>query len=209
MTKVKICGITNYDDAEWSVRHGADALGFNFYRKSPRYIDPASARTIIDRLPPNILNVGVFVNEPLESITETARVSGIGAVQLHGEESPDFVRSVKSATGLAVIKAFRIKPGFRIEDVLEFDVDAILLDAYSPKEHGGTGEAFDWKIAKEIAEIVPGLYLAGGLSGDNIADAIESVAPHAVDACSLLESVPGRKDPERVRDFLMNSKQSV
>lgn len=207
MTKVKICGITNYQDAEWAVRNGADALGFNFYPKSPRFIEPSGARMIIDRLPPTILNVGVFVNEPLESIIETAKTSGIGAAQLHGEESPEFVRLAKEAARIPVIKAFRVSSRFRPEDVLVYDADAVLLDAYSPKEHGGTGETFDWEMAKRVGSIFPKMYLAGGLSPENVEAAIRIVNPFAVDACSLLESEPGRKDPERVRAFLSAAKQ--
>ncbi len=202
MTFVKICGITNLEDAELAVRHGADALGFNFYPKSPRFIEPSKARLIIDRLSPHVLYVGVFVDEPAESLVEIVRVSGIGAIQLHGEESPEYARSVKVATGLPIIKAFRVMEEFKPEDVFGYDVDAILLDAFSPREHGGTGETFDWEIAKKVLEMFPKMYLAGGLGPDNVIDAISAVGPYAVDACSGLEMTKGRKDSEKVRSFL-------
>jgi len=204
MTKVKICGITNLEDALLSAKFGADALGFNFYPKSPRYISPHRAREIIEQLPKEILKVGVFVNESLEVISETAAVAKLDAIQLHGEETPEFVREVKAKTNLEIIKAFRVSPKFKPEDVLQYEVDAVLLDAYSAKEHGGTGEIFDWEIAKKVQEIFPKMYLAGGLSHENIAQAILIVKPFAVDACSLLEKQKGRKDPIKTRVFCKN-----
>ena len=204
MTKVKICGITNLEDALLSARFGADALGFNFYPKSPRYISPDKAREIIEQLPKEVLKVGVFVNEDLDKIAEIARVAKLDAIQLHGEETPEFVCDIKAKTNLEIIKAFRVSPKFKPEDVLQYEVDAVLLDAYSAKEHGGTGEIFDWEIAKKVQEIFPKMYLAGGLSHENIAQAILIVKPFAVDACSLLEKQKGRKDPIKTRVFCKN-----
>jgi phosphoribosylanthranilate isomerase len=203
MTKVKICGITNLEDALLAAKFGADALGFNFYPKSPRYIAPEKAREISERLPEEILKVGVFVNESLEKIAEIAETARLDAIQLHGEETPEFARELKAKTGLEVIKAFRVSPDFKPEDVLQYETDAILLDAYNPQQHGGTGETFDWKIAKGVQSIFPKMYLAGGLSPNNIAKVVESVEPFAVDACSLLEKVKGIKDAGKVRDFIM------
>lgn len=202
MTKVKICGITNSEDALLSAQFGADALGFNFYAKSPRYIAPEKAREIAEQLPPEVLKVGVFVNESLEKIIETAEIAKLGAIQLHGEETPEFVREIKAKTKLEIIKAFRVSPEFEPEDVLRCEADAILLDAYSPKEHGGTGETFDWKIAGKVREIFPKMYLAGGLSAENVAEAIENVQPFAVDACSCLEIRKGFKDAQKLKDFI-------
>ena len=202
MTKVKICGITNLEDALISAKFGADALGFNFYEKSPRYIAPKKARQITEQLPKNVLKVGVFVNENLEKIIEIAKVAKLDALQLHGEESPEFARELKQKTNLEIIKAFRVSPDFAPKDVLKYAVDAILLDAYSPKEHGGTGETFDWEIAKKVQEIFPKMYLAGGLSQNNIANAILQVKPFAVDACSCLESDKGRKDKVDLINFI-------
>lgn len=202
MTKVKICGITNLKDALLSAKFGADALGFNFYEKSPRYIAPEKARDIIAQLPAEILKVGVFVNENLEKIAATAETAGLDVLQLHGEETPEFARQLKAKANLEIIKAFRVSPKFAPEDVLQYEVDAILLDAYNPKEHGGTGETFDWEIAKKVQKIFPKMYLAGGLSQDNIANAILQVEPFAVDACSCLESEKGIKNSKEVEDFI-------
>ena len=151
MTKVKICGITNLEDALLSAKFGADALGFNFYKQSPRYITPENAREIIEQLPQGILKVGVFVNESLDKIVEIAAIAKLDTLQLHGEETPKFARELKAKTNLEIIKAFRVSPEFKSEDVLQYEVDAILLDAYNPNEHGGTGETFDWVIAKKSA----------------------------------------------------------
>jgi phosphoribosylanthranilate isomerase len=202
MTKVKICGITNPEDALLAAKFGADALGFNFYAKSPRYIAPEKARAIIGQLPPEILKIGVFVNETAERICEIAEIAKLDAIQLHGEETPEFVREIKAKTNLEIIKAFRVSPEFKPEDVLRYETDAILLDAYSPQEHGGTGETFDWEIAGKVREIFPKTYLAGGLSAENIAAAIENVQPFAVDACSCLEIKKGFKDSQKLKDFI-------
>jgi phosphoribosylanthranilate isomerase len=206
MTKVKICGITNLEDALLSAKFGADALGFNFYSKSARYISPEKAREIVEQLPPEVLKVGVFVNESLESICQIAETVKLDALQLHGEETPEFAAELKAKTNLEIIKAFRVSENFKTEDVLQYAVDAILLDAYSPKEHGGTGETFDWEIAKKVREIFPKMYLAGGLSQDNIAQAIYNVKPFAVDTCSCLESSKGKKDLTKVSDFISKLK---
>lgn len=208
MTQVKICGITNLEDALLSVKFGADALGFNFYEKSPRYISPTKAREIIEQLPPEILKVGVFVNESLEKVVEIAQIAKLDALQLHGEETPEYAKELKLKTNLEIIKAFRVSPKFKPENVLQYETDAILLDAYNSKEHGGTGETFDWEIARKVQEIVYNLYLAGGLSQNNIANAILEVKPFAVDACSCLESEKGKKDKVYLINFLNNVKFS-
>lgn len=204
MTKVKICGITNLEDALLSAKFGADALGFNFYPKSSRYITPENAREIIEKLPKEILKVGVFVNEDLDKIIEIAETAKLDALQLHGEETPEFAKELKSKTSLEIVKAFRVSPDFKPEDVLQFEVDSILLDAYNPKEHGGTGETFDWEIAKKVQEIFPKMYLAGGLSPDNIAIAILHVEPYFVDACSCLENKKGKKEKSLLINFICN-----
>mgnify|MGYP001287917084 CR=1 FL=1 len=210
MTKVKICGITNLEDALVSAKFGADALGFNFYEKSPRYIAPENAREIIEQLPTEVLKVGVFVNEDLEEIVEIAKTAKLDAVQLHGEETPEFVRQLKQKTNLEIIKAFRVSPDFAPEDVLKYtDTDAILLDAYSPKEHGGTGETFDWEIAKKVQEIFPKMYLAGGLNDNNIVRAIDNLKPFAVDSCSGIEIEKGLKDEIKLINFVIKGKTDL
>jgi phosphoribosylanthranilate isomerase len=206
MTKVKICGITNLEDALLSAKFGADALGFNFYPKSPRYISPEKAREIIEQLPKKVLKVGVFVNESLEKISEIASIAKLDAIQLHGKETPKLVRELKAKTNLEIIKAFRVSPEFKPEDVLQYEVDAILLDAYSANEYGGTGETFDWKIAKKVREIFPKMYLAGGLRHENIRRAIRAVEPFSVDACSGVEVEKCKKDNVKLINFVTKAK---
>lgn len=200
-TRIKICGITNVADALHSAAAGVDFLGFNFYRRSPRYLDPETAREIIAQLPPGVLSVGVFVNEPEpQSVLEIAHDAGVGAVQLHGEELPDYCAAINT---LPVIKAFRVKPGFDAGAIREFSsVRAILLDAYSREEHGGTGHTFNWDVARASSFASQPLFLAGGLGVDNVAEAVRRVQPFAVDACSRLESRPGVKDQVLVAEFI-------
>ncbi len=206
MTKVKICGITNLEDALLSAKFGADALGFNFYEKSPRYIAPEKAREIIKELPEKVLKVGVFVNESLEKIFEIALIAKLGAVQLHGEETPEFARELKQKTNLEIIKAFRVSPEFKPEDVLKYETDAILLDAYNPKEHGGTGETFDWKIARRVHEIFPKMYLAGGVTNSNVRAVFHNYHPFGIDTCSGVESSKGKKDKIQLINFIKRAK---
>lgn len=200
MTFIKICGITNLDDALAAVDAGADALGFNFYKPSPRYIAPDVACEIINRLPTTILTVGVFVNEESpQAVEDLARHAGVTAIQLHGDESPDFCRTMENRY---VIKALAAGADFDMQRALDYEVDAILLDTKHGTLRGGTGRVFDWSIAFEARRLVPKLYLAGGLGIDNIEDAIKSVDPFAVDACSALEETPGKKNHERMRAFV-------
>lgn len=206
LTKVKICGITNLEDALLSVKLGADALGFNFYPKSPRYVRPEQVRVILEQLPANILTMGVFVGPDQDTVEAIVRATGLTAVQLHGSENAKFVRRLRENIDSVVIKAFRVSNTFKAEDVLQFDIDAILLDAYSPNLHGGTGETFDWEIAKQVREIFPKIYLAGGLSHGNVRRAVTEVAPFAVDVCSSVESSPGKKDPELLKRFIAEAK---
>lgn len=203
MTKVKICGITNLEDALLSVKFGADALGFNFYPKSPRFVEAEKVRKIVEKLPREVLKVGVFVNESLEIIAKIAEIAKLDAIQLHGEETPEFCREVKEKTNLEIIKAFRVSPTFTPDVVLKYEVDAILLDAYNPNEHGGTGETFDWKVAFKVKQIVQKLYLAGGLDSKNVDFAIRRVQPFAVDSCSLLEKEKGKKDKFKTIHFIV------
>ena len=202
MVLVKVCGITNLDDALAAAEAGADALGFNFYRRSPRYLTPQIARTILDRLRenyPNLLTVGVFVNEDLEAIKEIAEVAGVSALQLHGNESPEYCKALQ---GRHLIKAFSTSKEFVPEKVLDYDVQGIMLDAADKDAFGGTGKLSNWSVARETRALVPRLFLAGGLSAENVAEAISQVNPYAVDACSRLETAPGKKDHLRVRAFI-------
>lgn len=203
MTLVKICGITNLADALAAIEAGADALGFNFYPRSPRYLKPETARAIIAQVPASVLTVGVFVDEELGAIVETAAAAGVSALQLHGNESPEYC---KALAGRYLIKVFAAGGEFAPETVLGYEVAAIMLDAFDKEASGGvgggTGKLSDWSIARRTRELFPRLFLAGGLSPENVIDAIERVRPYAVDACSRLENVPGRKDHARVRAFV-------
>jgi len=200
MVLVKICGITNLDDALAAVDVGADALGFNFYPRSPRYVTPETAREVTNRLPGDILTVGVFVNEELEATKKIALAAGVSALQLHGNESPEYCEALKDRL---VIKVFAASAEFKPASVLEYDVQAVMLDALDKRGvGGGTGRLSNWSVARETTKLFPKLFLAGGLSPENVGEAIEFVNPYAVDACSRLETVPGRKDHERMRAFV-------
>jgi phosphoribosylanthranilate isomerase len=197
---IKVCGITNLEDACAAVESGADALGFNFYPLSPRYIAPEDARRINEQMPSTVMRVGVFVNErEPEEVARISDAAGLTAVQLHGEESPKFCYALR---GRFLIKALRASEDFEPRSVKEYETDAILLDAYDRSARGGTGQVVDWEVAKIVRALVPRLFLAGGLSPENVAGAIEAVDPYAVDACSSLESAPGKKSVERVRAFV-------
>jgi phosphoribosylanthranilate isomerase len=206
MTLIKICGITNLEDALASIEAGADALGFNFYRRSPRYIEPECAREIIEQLPYSIFNVGVFVNEKTpDDVARIADKAMLDAVQLHGEESPEYCHALRERN---VIKALRVGPVFKAEDVLKFETDAILLDSYSRDAHGGTGKIFDWTLAAEVQKLASKLFLAGGLTPENVSEAILQVSPFAVDVCSNLESSLGKKDVSRVTAFIKTVREA-
>lgn len=205
MVKIKICGITNLDDARAAIEAGADMLGFIFYRPSPRFIEPEQARRIIDSIKRDseFIPVGVFVDEPLESLTEIVNTSGVDSAQLHGDESVAYCADLKSRlNGTIIIKALRVSGSFESVAATDYSVDAIMLDAFHDKLRGGTGETIDWETARKTRELVPRLYLSGGLAPENVAEAIELVQPYAVDACSRLELSPGRKDLSLVRAFV-------
>jgi len=189
VTVIKICGITALEDALAACDAGADALGFNFWPRSPRYIEPERAAQIIERIPGNVLAVGVFVDEAAERIEATAAAAGVEVAQLHG---------ACGAPRLRWWKALEAGPDVR-RQMEQFDAEAFLLDAPAGAQRGGTGRAFDWALASGL----PGrIVLAGGLGPDNVREAIRAARPWGVDACSRLESAPGRKDPEKVRAFV-------
>lgn len=204
MTIIKICGITNLDDALAAVAAGADALGFNFYEPSSRYIAPQSAREIIEQLPSPVLTVGIFVNESLKSARSIANQTGLAALQLHGDESPDYCREL--ARDHCVIKSLAVSGDFNIHLTQTYKVDAIMLDTRDNTLKGGTGRVFDWSVAQRVSQLVPKLFLAGGLSPENVQEAIETVRPYAVDACSALEDTPGRKNHESMRAFVKSAR---
>jgi len=208
MVKVKICGITNLGDAATAARLGADMLGFNFCEKSPRFITPNAARDIIRELTASTLNIGVFVDESEDTVVKIAETTGLSGIQLHGNESPDLVSKLKARTKLFVVKALRVGPDFLPETAAEFETDAILLDAYSPSVYGGTGEMFDWEVARNVKYRTKRLFLAGGLKPGNVADAVSLLRPFAVDVASGVESSPGIKDPKWVESFIRIAKQA-
>src|SRR5262245_33882049 len=194
--KLKVCGITSLEDARAVIDCGAEYLGFNFYAKSPRYIAPKQARDIIERLPSDIISVGIFVNESRpEDVVEILGVSGAQVAQLHGDELPGYCERVGAER---VIKALRIGDDFDARRVLDYPAAAILLDAFDAKLYGGTGKTANWGIAREAAKLTR-VFLAGGLSSDNIVEAIRAVEPFAVDVNSGVESAPGRKDASKLR----------
>ena len=211
MTLVKICGITNIDDARHALDCNADQLGFNFYKGSQRYLVPEEARTIIDQLPITSGNIGVFVNEPIDKVLEIAQFVGLDGIQLHGDEDNQYVRDLQKRTNRFVIKAFRVSPTFQISDAMEWDMSYALFDSFSPIERGGTGQKFDWENgAIDIFLWFPcNAYLAGGLRPENVAQAVQLVKPYAVDVASGVEISPGKKDPEKVAAFIKAAKEAI
>ena len=203
--RVKICGITSAADARLAVDAGADALGFNFYRPSPRFIEPATAARIIARLPRRVVKVGVFVDEPAEKIREIAGAVGLDVAQLHGHERPFRVRQVAAFRPL--IKAFRVRPGFPPARLALYPAAAaFLLDGFRPGLQGGTGMLFDWSLARRAARYGT-IVLAGGLRPENVVEAISRVRPYAIDVCSGVESLPGKKDPKKLRELMRQVEQ--
>jgi phosphoribosylanthranilate isomerase len=207
MLKIKICGITNLDDANAAIDSGADLLGFNFYPRSPRYLEPQAARKIIHQIrlgQSSVMTVGVFVNpKSPETIAQIVDEVGLSGVQLHGDESADFCLAVKDLIGdRLLIKALRVGENFQPETAATYPADAILLDADAGKRYGGSGHTFNWAIARRVREIVLRLFLAGGLSPDNVAEALSTVQPYGIDACSGLELSPGKKDHPRLKLFV-------
>jgi phosphoribosylanthranilate isomerase len=196
--KVKICGNTNYEDAALAVDFGADAVGFIFYDRSPRHVAPSVAQDIIRRLPPFVVKVGIFVNEfNVKVVRSIAEMCSLNVIQLHGGEAPEYCTLLPE---WPVVKALRVGNDFDPKHVADFPVSAVLLDAYDAETYGGTGRLFDWSVAieaKQYARII----LAGGLHPENIASAVRTVKPYAVDVCSGVEAKPGQKDKALLRSF--------
>jgi len=203
--KVKICGITRYEDAILALDQGADALGFNFFPPSPRYIDSPAARAIICRLPPFTVTVGLFVNvERADHLVETVQSAGVQVIQLHGDESPEYCRELSA---WPLIKVLRIgkEP---VEGNLErYPVQGFLLDVKDDTLFGGTGKSFDWTLVQSLDRKLP-IILAGGLRADNVQAAIRAVNPYGIDVCSGVEQEPGIKDPVKLAEF-MNEVRNV
>lgn len=198
LTRIKICGITRLEDAKLAVELGASALGFNFYPPSPRYIKPAGASAIIWQLPPLVTTVGVFADETdAEHVASLAREAHVAAVQLHG---PRFFPPNTRLRNYLVIRAVPVGDGFKPDDLAALKANAFLLDALDPIRIGGTGKTINWRLAREAQRFGPVL-LAGGLTPENVGQAIREARPFAVDVASGVESEPGKKDPEKLRAF--------
>ena len=200
MMKIKICGITNSNDALACAAAGVDMIGLNFCEQSPRYIRPDQARTIARTLPLSIQAVGIFVDSPVEEIRRVARDVGLRVVQLHGSESPEMCAEL--ARDFEIIKALQIGGGFGAQRASAYPMCTILLDTYNERVGGGAGDVGDWELARATKKFASRLILAGGLSPENVAQAIATVNPDGVDVCSSVESAPGVKDPGRIQQFV-------
>ena len=194
--RLKICGITSYEDARVACNCGADALGFIFYEKSPRYVKPEDAAAIIRRLPPFVSRVGVFVDYSPRQIDAVASIAPIDTAQLHGAETPEMVAQVS----MPVIKAFAVDAAFDIGKLSAYRKAAFLLDTWDGKIAGGTGKVFDWSIAKRAVLRNYTVILAGGLGPTNLQEALEAVCPYGVDVNSGVEVRPGQKNPMKMKD---------
>jgi phosphoribosylanthranilate isomerase len=203
MTKVKICGITNPEDARLAAGSGADAIGLVF-AESPRKVSVEEAWEIGTALPDGVLKVGVFVDEEPAEILRIAAGVGLDYAQLHGDETPEVVAAVREV-GLKVIKALRMREVVSLEMLKYFEADLFLLDAYSEKLRGGTGERFDWELAKSLKGR-DNILVSGGLTPENVREAVRFFEPYGVDASSSLEDAPGKKNAERVRRFVSAAK---
>lgn len=205
MTRIKICGITNMIDAINAVRLNVDMLGFVFYEKSKRYITSRTAVDIINELPPYIGKVGVFVDEPRDSVMDIADAAGLDTLQFHGDETDEYCKYFQGK--FKIIKAFRLKDKKDLKKINSYNTDFYLLDTYRPDSIGGTGDVFDWKMLRDF-EILKPVILSGGLGPDNVSDAIQEVAPYAVDVSTGVETEPGRKDLSLVKKFVENVRRA-
>lgn len=204
-TKIKICGTTNLDDALLAVELGADALGFVFYPKSPRYVKVREAANICNALPPFVAKVGVFVDELEYEIEKALHECLLNALQFHGDEPPGFCQKFAAKS----IKAIRVRGEESLRAAAEYDVDALLLDTYTDESRGGTGRTFDWSLAVRAKEFLSApIILSGGLTTANVQEAVRKVRPYAVDVASGVEREPGKKDPEKLRRFIELCKSS-
>lgn len=199
--KVKICGITNVEDALAAIEMGADLLGFNFYPQSKRYVTGEQARQIINKLPTFVDTAGIFVNAAGEHVREVAKLCFLNWVQIHGDETPEYCDALRWISS-KVMKAIRIKDAADIEKANTFYTDAVLLDAFHPEEYGGTGQKFDWNLIRRLQTRV---FLAGGITPENAVEAVE-VGAYGIDICSGIESSPGKKDHEKMQKLFDNIK---
>ncbi|MDD4953624.1 MAG: phosphoribosylanthranilate isomerase [Candidatus Omnitrophica bacterium] len=204
MVKVKICGITNLEDALAAADSRADALGFVFYRKSPRYISPLEARRIIKVLPARIKKVGVFVNAKTQTIKSIAGSCDLDILQFHGKESPEFCRGF---SGYKVVKAFRLKDAIDPEQILRYKTFGYLFDTFIPGKPGGTGRRFNWNLLSKLDKMKQQIFLSGGLRACGIKDALKITRADWVDVSSSVETRPGKKDRRKVKEFIRAAKR--
>jgi phosphoribosylanthranilate isomerase len=200
--KVKICGITNAPDALAAVNAGADALGFMFYEPSPRHVSVRQVSEILSELPPFVLKVGVFVDASEDLVMRAIGDCGLNMLQFHGNETPEYCTQF----GLMSVKAFRMRDAASLDSLREYPTDAWLLDAFVTDKLGGTGEKFNWELAVEAKKLGRPIFLAGGLTPANVADAVRTVQPYAVDVSSGVEAAPRRKDHAKIREFIQAAK---
>lgn len=201
---VKICGITNPEDALAAAGFGADALGFVFHQPSPRSVSVENAAHIAKDLPSHIVKVGVFVDAAEEAVLRAISACSLNVLQFHGHESPEYCLQF----GLMSVKAFRIRDAASLEDLPQYPTDAWLLDSYEADKPGGTGKQFNWDLAREAQRLGKPIFLAGGLTPENVADAVRLVRPYAVDVSSGVEAAPGKKDLKKVKAFIDAAKQA-
>ena len=206
--KIKFCGITTLADAQSAVAAGAWAIGLNFWPRSERRCDPAVATEIAAALKRRVEIVGVFVNPTLDHVVRTADAVGLTVIQLHGDEGPSFCAEAGRRSGCKMIKAARVRSGADIQALVPFHTDYHLLDSHVPGRRGGSGETFEWQLARGHRGTVP-MILSGGLGPDNVAEAITAVQPFAVDVASGIESAPGRKDPDKLEAFAAAVRESA
>ena len=199
---VKICGVTSVDDAQAAVAAGADAVGLMFFEGSPRHVSLAEAKVIVESFPPSVVRVGVFVNADASLVNRAVLECTLNVLQFHGEESPEFC----SQFGVMTLKAIRVRDESSLAEMERFGTDGFLLDAFSKEARGGTGESFNWELARRATECGKPIFLAGGLTAENVAEAVRVVEPFAVDVSSGVESAPGIKDAEKMRAFVAAAK---
>lgn len=199
--RVKICGITNIDDAMKAAYAGADALGFIFYKQSPRFVSPSKVKRIVEALPPFVTPVGVFVDAKEGAVKEICNFTGIRTLQLHGIEEPSYCRRLKQ---FRIIKAFRISSGFNFEVLKAFNVQAYLFDTFDENVQGGTGKVFNWKLLEPQKFSKP-FILSGGLNAQNVIEALQMLKPYAVDVSSSVEKSAGLKDSSLIRAFIQSA----
>ncbi|PIQ87268.1 MAG: phosphoribosylanthranilate isomerase [Candidatus Omnitrophica bacterium CG11_big_fil_rev_8_21_14_0_20_45_26] len=204
MVQVKICGNTNLEDAQLARQYGADFLGFIF-AKSKRLITADTAKQMMEHMKDFKAFVGVFANQPKEEVEKIVELLGLQWLQFHGEETSRYC-DYFSQKGYKIIKTFHIKDAMSLKRIDEYNVDAFLFDTYSSKEKGGTGQIFDWSLIDEKPYVRERLFLAGGLSVDNVKHAVQTVKPYAIDVASGVEKAPGQKDPDLLREFIRLAK---